>query len=85
MDADVFADLRRRLGVNQETLAKMLDVHPVTVNKWERGKRSITKVVELAMWALILFDERDPKRRRASPSRAGISASPTSGPGREGE
>jgi DNA-binding transcriptional regulator YiaG len=58
MDAEVFAELRHRLGVSQDRLAVMLDVHPVTVNKWERGKRTITRVVELAMWALILFDER---------------------------
>jgi DNA-binding XRE family transcriptional regulator len=64
MDADTFKDMRFRLGVNQTTLAKMLGVHPVTVNKWEHGG-NITKVVELAMWALIFFDERDRERRRA--------------------
>lgn len=36
----------------------------VTVNKWEHGVRPITRVVELAMWGLIFFDERDPSRRR---------------------
>jgi DNA-binding transcriptional regulator YiaG len=61
MDADVFAGLRHRLGVSQDRLAQILEVHPVTVNKWERGKRPITKVVELAMWGLILIDEN--KRR----------------------
>lgn len=67
MDADVFAGLRHRLGVSQETLAKMLDVHPVTVNKWERGKRPITRVVSLAMWALIYMQngEVEAKRRAA--------------------
>lgn len=69
MDAAVFAELRHRLGVGQETLARMLDVHPVTVNKWERGKRKITRVVELAMWALVLMDEN--KRRAVPRDRAG--------------
>lgn len=66
MDADVFAGLRRQLGVSQDTLAKMLDVHPVTVNKWERGKRPITRVVELAMWALMYMKKGEEEARRSS-------------------
>lgn len=73
MDMDVFAGLRHQLGVSQETLAKMLDVHPVTVNKWERGKRPITRVVELAMWALIYMQrgEEEAKRRASRAAEAG--------------
>jgi DNA-binding XRE family transcriptional regulator len=68
MDGDVFAGLRHQLGVSQERLAAMLDVHPVTVNKWERVKRPITRVVELAMWGLIFIDK---NRQQARPARGG--------------
>jgi hypothetical protein len=38
------------------------------VNKWERGKRPITRVVELAMWGLIFIDK---NRQQARPARGG--------------
>lgn len=58
-----------RLGLSQTVLARSLGVHPVTVNKWEHGGK-ITRVVELAMWALIMFDERERAARRAQPAAA---------------
>jgi predicted transcriptional regulator len=65
MDTETFAGLRHRLGVSQDTLARMLDVHPVTVNKWERGKRPITRVVELAMWGLMYMQQGEERARRS--------------------
>ena len=31
--------LRKRMGIRQEDLAKMLDVDPLTISRWERGER----------------------------------------------
>lgn len=33
-------EIRKRLGLTQETLALLLGVHPITVSCWERGKSS---------------------------------------------
>ena len=60
----MFEGLRHQLGVSQETLARMLDVHPVTVNKWERGKRAIPRVVALAMWALIYMQRGEEEAKK---------------------
>lgn len=40
MNANEIRDLRRRLGVTQETLAKLLNVTVWTVNRWEAGRVS---------------------------------------------
>lgn len=52
-----FAAIRWRLQLHQNQLAEVLSVHPVTVNKWERGNRTITRVVELAMKGLLCEQE----------------------------
>jgi DNA-binding transcriptional regulator YiaG len=43
MDATEFEGIRWRLKLRQTDLAKVLGVHPVTVNKWEKGARPITR------------------------------------------
>lgn len=37
MNAEDIKKLRERLGLNQEKLGQLLDVHAMTVSKWERG------------------------------------------------
>ena len=46
------ADMRRRredLGLTQEELARLLDVHAQTVSKWERQKGKLEKILVRAM------------------------------------
>ena len=31
--------LRKKMGIRQEDFAKMLDVDPLTISRWERGER----------------------------------------------
>ena len=37
MNADKIKQLRKKLGLSQEKLGQLLDVHTMTVSKWERG------------------------------------------------
>lgn len=37
MDTDKIKQLRERLGLSQDKLGQLLDVHTMTVSKWERG------------------------------------------------
>lgn len=49
---------RKRLGWSQERLAEALEVHPMTVSKWERGEQPIDKRTELAVrWLELLKKE----------------------------
>lgn len=57
MTAEEFESLRWRLRLTQVGLAEVLHVHPVTVNKWERGQRTIPHVVMLAMRGLLCEKE----------------------------
>lgn len=57
MDASEFADTRWRLKVNQKRLAEILDVHPTTVNRWEKGAEPIRRIVDLAMRGLLCEQE----------------------------
>lgn len=57
MTAEDFENLRWRLKLTQVGLAEVLHVHPVTVNKWEQGKRPIPHVVMLAMQGLLCEQE----------------------------
>jgi len=57
MEPTTFARRRHQLAVTQTALAELLGVHPVTVNKWERGKEPIPRVVALALRGLLC--ERD--------------------------
>jgi len=52
-----FADIRWRLKMSQKRLAEILDVHPTTVNRWERGSVAVSRVVELAMRGLLCKQE----------------------------
>lgn len=38
MNTDQLRILRKTLGLNQEEFARLFDVHPMTVSKWERGE-----------------------------------------------
>lgn len=38
MDANKIKWLRKTLGLSQEKLGQLLDVHTMTVSKWERNK-----------------------------------------------
>lgn len=37
MNADRIKQLRKKLGISQDKLGQLLDVHTMTVSKWERG------------------------------------------------
>jgi DNA-binding transcriptional regulator YiaG len=43
--------IRKKLGLNQEKLAQLLDVHTMTVSKWERG------VLEPTPYQAAMMDE----------------------------
>ena len=45
-------ELRRRLGLTQEKLARQLGVIPLTVARWETGTRTIPSFLPLALEAL---------------------------------
>jgi transcriptional regulator with XRE-family HTH domain len=45
--------LRKRLGWSQARLAEALEVHSMTVSKWERGQQPIPKMAELAVRYLV--------------------------------
>ncbi len=38
MTAEQIKELRKKFGLTQTQLAKKLDVHPLTVSRWERGE-----------------------------------------------
>jgi DNA-binding transcriptional regulator YiaG len=58
MMADEFKDMRWQLRLKQIELAEVLGVHPVTVNKWEKGAREIPRIAALAMRGLLCEQER---------------------------
>lgn len=37
MNTDRIKQLRKKLGISQDKLGQLLDVHTMTVSKWERG------------------------------------------------
>ncbi len=49
MDNKEFKRKRMSLGLNQAELAKLLDIKPNTVSRYETGVLSVPKVVELAL------------------------------------
>lgn len=49
MNANELKELREKLGLTQEQLAKLLDVATNTVSRWELGERSIPSLLPLAM------------------------------------
>lgn len=44
---------RQQAGLSQVGLSALLDVHPLTISKWERGERSIPPYLWLALEALM--------------------------------
>jgi DNA-binding transcriptional regulator YiaG len=52
MTAKDFKGMRRRKGYSQSQLAGELDVHVITVSKWERGVVPIPRMAELALASL---------------------------------
>jgi len=52
MTAKDFARMRRRKGYSQSQLARELDVHVLTVSKWEREVVPIPRMAELALLSL---------------------------------
>lgn len=53
MTAGQFRRLRERLGWSQERLAEALDVHEMTVSKWERGVQPIPEMAAIAVRCLV--------------------------------
>lgn len=43
------AKAREGLGLSQAALAERLNVHPMTVSKWERGQQPIPTMAALAV------------------------------------
>ena len=52
MKAKDFKGMRQRKGYSQSQLARELDVHVLTVSKWERGVVAIPRMAELALLSL---------------------------------
>jgi DNA-binding transcriptional regulator YiaG len=52
MKAKHFKGMRQRKGYSQSQLARELDVHVLTVSKWERGVVPIPRMAELALLSL---------------------------------
>lgn len=49
MNATELKELREKLELTQDQLAKLLDVATNTVSRWELGERSIPSLLPLAM------------------------------------
>jgi transcriptional regulator with XRE-family HTH domain len=49
VDNKEFKRKRMSLGLNQTELARLLDIKPNTVSRYETGVLSVPKVVELAL------------------------------------
>lgn len=45
--------LRKNLGLTQEKFAEKLDVNPMTVYYWEKGKNKPGKSASIKIWQLI--------------------------------
>ena len=44
MTEDYLREIRRRLGLSQEELARLLNVSCATVNRWEQGKNKPSRL-----------------------------------------
>ncbi len=49
MTGEELKDARTRLGLSQEALARALELSVTSVNRYERGRQAIPRVVELAV------------------------------------
>lgn len=56
MTGDELRAARRRLGVTQAGLARMLDVSKSIIEKWERGLYPVPLAIEFAMRFLAIED-----------------------------
>ncbi len=63
MTASQFKQQRRKLGLSQVELARLLGVSRVAVYYWEHGQRGIDRVLELAM--AYLAEHQSVARRRS--------------------
>ena len=57
-DAAAVTSLRRQLGLTQQSLARLLGVHPMTVSAWERDKLRLTTWQRSLVAALLLSQPR---------------------------
>ena len=57
-DAAAVTSLRRQLGVTQQSLARLLGVHPMTVSAWERDKLRLTTWQRSLVAVLLLSQPR---------------------------
>ncbi len=47
------SEVRRHLGLSQDALSRLIGVHVVTINRWERGKSPINPWHELLLAGLL--------------------------------
>jgi len=52
MEADNIRNLRRNLGMTQEEFAHLLGITVATVNRWENGHNSPTRLARKALYDL---------------------------------
>jgi repressor LexA len=55
-----FKEIRKHLGLTQDELAALLDVHRLSVIRWEAGVHRIPMILKLALTALVATDCRTP-------------------------
>jgi DNA-binding transcriptional regulator YiaG len=71
MKPDELKKWRQQNGYSQDQLAKTLDVHLMTVSRWERGAREIPSFLHLALGYLELKGVEIKKRQRKSKRKGG--------------
>lgn len=54
MTADQFKVIRNSMRMTQETLAALLIVRPLTINRWENGKTCIPHSTSIVMEMLLV-------------------------------
>ncbi len=52
MDGSEVSAIRTELKLSHEELARILDVHRITVQRWERGSPKVPRATALALRAL---------------------------------
>ena len=62
MSGDEFIKLRRKLGLNQRELSKLIDVSTRGIRRWETGETAMPKIAELALLYLLEKHQRKKKR-----------------------
>ena len=58
MPLKTFKGLRKRMGLTQAELSRMLGVSRAAVSRWESGKRGISSVLALVMKLLVQHQRR---------------------------